>query len=645
MKTELLPTDYQTYIHLSRYSRWLDDEKRRETWSETVKRYFDFFEEFLKEEKGFDINKNGLRQELELAVLNLEVLPSMRGLMTAGAALKNSHIAIYNCSFAPPVTPNGKPDGFAEAMFILLNGTGFGGTVESYWVDQLPIVPEDMVEADTTIIVGDSKLGWAKAFKQLIHLLYAGEIPKFDTSKIRPAGARLKTFGGRASGPGPLLKLFNFSIDIFKRAAGRKLTTLEVNDIINMIGEIVVVGGVRRSAEIIISDLEDDRMRYAKSGHWWETTPWRRLANISAVYNQKPEIGTFLREWIALYESKSGERGIFNRYATDYKIKTMLKDHRKPHAKLGTNPCGEISLRPYQFCNLTTWIVRPEDTVENMARKIRLATILGTFQSLLTDFKFLSPIWKKNCEEERLLGVSICGIQNNKILATINEELKNTLDHLRNTARKVNKEYAEILGINPSAAITCVKPEGTVSQLVNSASGIHADYAPFFIRRVRADKKDPLTKLMIEQGIPVEDDVMAKDSTVVFSFPMKVSKDSIFRNDRTAIEQLEHWKIFNEHYCEHNPSITIFVKDDEWLEVANWVYKNFDNVQGISFLPFSDHIYEQAPYEEITEEEYEKILKKMPKNVEWSRLSEYEKEDETTGSQELACVAGGCVVL
>lgn len=646
MKSNMLPTVYQQYIAISRYARWLPEHNRREHWDETVTRYFDFFEKFLMENYEFDIKKNKLRDRLETAVLNLEVLPSMRSLMTAGPALEQNHIAGYNCSFSPPVTHAGKPDGFAEAMFILLSGTGFGGTVEAYWVDQLPVVPDKLYNTDTTIVVADSKLGWAKSFKELIHLLYAGQIPQFDVSKVRPSGAKLKTFGGRASGPEPLVKLFNFTIETFRKSVGRRLHTIEVSDIINMIGDIVVVGGVRRSAEIIISDLEDDRMRHAKSGNWYDRTPWRRLANISAVYNEKPTPGTFMREWASLYESKSGERGIFSRVAVETKIRTMLKEHRKPWPKMGTNPCGEILLRPWQFCNLTTWVPRSGDTLEDMLRKIELATILGTFQSLLTDFKFLSSQWKKNCEEERLLGVSICGVMGHPVLAGKEgtDKLKEYCIALREKARKVNAQYAKTLGINESAAITCVKPEGTVSQLVSAESGIHDAFAPHYIRRVRADIKDPVTKVMIDLGFPHEPDLFAKDSTMVFSFPQKADPKSSFRNQRTAIQQLEHWSIINEFYCEHNPSVTIFVKEDEWVNVGAWVYDHFDKVQGVSFLPFSDHIYQQAPYEEITEEAYEEFLAKMPKDADWSLLAKYEHDDETIGAQELACSAGNCSI-
>jgi ribonucleoside-diphosphate reductase alpha chain len=636
-----LPTDYQNFIALSRYARWLDDEKRRETWEETVARYFDFFQKHLADNHNYDMS--GIRKKLEDAVCNLEVLPSMRALMTAGPALERSNIAQYNCSYAPAITATGKPDGFAEALYILMNGTGFGYTVENYWVSQMPIVADAFYDTDTTIVVADSKLGWAKACKQLTHLLYAGEIPKIDYSKIRPYGARLKTFGGRASGPEPLKRLFDFMIMTFRKAKGRKLSTLEVSDIFNILAEVVVVGGTRRAALISLSDLDDDKMRNSKSGAWWETTGYRRLANVSAIYEEKPDVSRMLREWTALYESKSGERGIFNRYAVNKKLKALDRDLDHRH---GTNPCGEIILRPWEFCNLSTWIAREHDTLETMKKKIRLATILGTFQSTLTDFKFLSPAWKKNCEEERLLGVSICGVMDNPILSGKYGELtlRHTLTELKNYAREVNTEFAGILGINISKAITCLKPEGNSSQLVNAGSCIHPRYANYYIRNVRQDNKDPMTQFLKIAGIPWEADVMAPNSTTVFSFPIKSPDSAVFRKDMTAIEKLEHWAIVNECYCEHNPSVTIDVKEDEWLEVLAWVYKNFDRVQGVSFLPAGDddHIYEQAPYQEIDEATYNEWVKKMPMSLNWDILSQIEEEDNTTGTQTLACVAGGC---
>ena len=633
-----LPTLYQQYIHLSRYSRWLYGENRRETWQETVSRFFDFFTEHLSVNNSYSLSSD-LRNELEEAVLNLEVMPSMRALMTAGDALNKDNIAGYNCSFVDI----DKTSAFDEIMYILMNGTGVGFSVESEKVEKLPVVAEDFHPTETTIVVPDSKQGWAKSLKELIGMLYVGQIPSWDMSKVRPAGAPLKTFGGRASGPEPLDELFRFCSHVFQNAAGRKLTTLECHDIVCKIAEIVVVGGVRRSALISLSDLSDDRMRAAKSGQWWVDEGQRALANNSAVYKQKPDIGIFMDEWKSLYDSKSGERGVFNRQSAQ---KVVEKNGRRdPGYEFGTNPCSEIILRSREFCNLSEVVVRPTDTVESLERKVRLATILGTFQSTLTNFKYISKEWKRNCEEERLLGVSLTGIMDNPLMTHKNKSLGDTLEHLKKVAVDTNKGIADSIGIPASAAITCVKPSGTVSQLVDSASGIHARHNPYYIRTVRGDKKDPLTKMMIEAGFPVEDDVMKPDSTVVFSFPVKCSKNAVFRTDMSAIEQLELWKTYQEHWCEHKPSVTISVKEHEWMEVGAWVYENFDYMSGVSFLPFSDHVYRQAPYQDCDVTEYKDLLAKMPKDVDWSKLSEYEKDDHTIASQELACAAGGCEII
>ena len=634
-----LPTLYQQYIHLSRYSRWLYDENRRETWEETVARYFDFFEQHLKENNGYTLQKD-LRDELEQAVLGLDVMPSMRAMMTAGEALKKDNIAGYNCAFLSI----DKAVSFDEAMYILMNGTGVGFSVEEDFTNKLGVVADEFNDTDTTIVVADSKLGWAKALKELVGMLYVGQIPKWDMSKVRPAGAPLKTFGGRASGPEPLEDLFNFCVHIFRHAAGRKLTTLECHDIMCKIAEIVVVGGVRRSALISLSDLFDDRMRAAKSGEWYKHDLQRALANNSAAYREKPDIGIFMDEWKSLYDSKSGERGIFSRQAAK---KIVEKNGRRdPNYEFGTNPCSEIILRSREFCNLSEVVVRPEDNEETLAKKVRLATILGTFQSTLTNFKYISKEWKKNCEEERLLGVSLTGIVDNPMMTHKNDNLGELLEGLKGVAVQVNEKYASDIGINQSAAITCVKPSGTVSQLVDSASGIHARHNPYYIRTVRGDKKDPLTKMMVDAGFPVEDDATKPDSTAVFSFPVKCSSDAVFRTDMTAIEQLELWKTYQEHFCEHKPSVTISVKEHEWLEVGAWVYRHFDSMSGVSFLPFSDHVYAQAPYQDCTEAEYEELLAKMPKEVDWSKLSEYEKDDHTVASQELACSSSdGCEIL
>ena len=630
-----LPSLYQQFIHLSRYSRFMWDEGRRESWSETISRFFDFFESHLKTNHGYDIT--ALRPELEDAVLSQKVMPSMRCVMTAGEALKRENIAAYNCSYVAINSPRS----FDEILYILMNGTGVGFSVESKDVEQLPVVSEDFHNTDTTIVVADSKLGWAKSLKELIGMLYVGQIPQWDVSKVRAAGTPLKTFGGRASGPEPLEALFKFCVETFKRAAGRRLNTLEAHDIVCKIADIVVVGGVRRSALISLSDLSDDRMRVAKSGQWWMDQSQRALANNSAVYKEKPDMGLFMEEWKSLYESKSGERGIFNRASA--KATVVKHGRRNPDFDFGTNPCSEIILRDKEFCNLSEVVVRDTDTMETLKEKVYLATILGTWQSTLTGFKYLSSAWKRNCEEERLLGVSMTGIMDNELTNGKLPGLEGRLEELRQIAVATNAKFAKELGIPQSAAVTCVKPSGTVSQLTNAASGIHARHNPYYIRTVRADKKDPLAALMIDAGIPVEDCVMRPNNVYVFSFPMKAPENAVFRTDMSAIEQLELWVTYQDHWCEHKPSITVSVKEHEWLEVGAWVYKHFDKMSGVSFLPFSDHVYAQAPYQDCTKEEYEEAAAKMPKNIDWSTLAKYEgKTDKTNGSQELACTAGGC---
>ena len=635
--TYTLPTKYQEFIHLSRYSRWLPKEERRETWGETVSRYFDFFEQHLKETNKFKLEKK-VREELENEVLKLGVMPSMRCLMTAGEALKRENIAGYNCSYIAV----DRPQAFDEILYVLMNGTGVGFSVERQFVGNLPTVAEEFYQSDTTIVVQDSKLGWAKAFKELVAMLYHGQVPKWDLSKVRPAGAPLKTFGGRASGPEPLQRLFEFTKEIFQNAHGRKLSSIECHDIVCKTAEIVVVGGVRRSALISLSNLSDDRMRVAKSGQWWNDNGQRALANNSACYTEKPDVGIFMDEWKALYDSKSGERGIFNRESAK---KIAEKNERRDVGyDFGTNPCSEIILRSREFCNLSEVVVRPEDTEDSLLRKVRLATILGTIQSTLVNFKYVSKEWKKNCEEERLLGVSLTGIMDNKWTAGKINGLEVLLENLKKMAVETNKEWADKIGIKQAAAITCVKPSGTVSQLVDSASGIHARHNPHYIRTVRGDKKDPLTKMMVDMGFPAEDDVMKPHDTTVFSFPIKCSPDAVFRQDMTAIEQLELWKTYQVHWCEHKPSVTISVKEEEWIEVGAWVYKNFDLMSGVSFLPYSEHTYKQAPYQDCTLIEYSELVKKMPTEVNWSKLSDYEKTDMTIGSQELACSAGSCEI-
>ena len=639
MPSNYLPTPYQEFIHLSRYSRWLPDEGRRETWNETVSRYFDFFKEHLKDMCEYDLSDK-TRNELEVSVLGQRVMPSMRCLMTAGEALKRENIAGYNCSYVAV----SRIQAFDEILYILMNGTGVGFSVERQFVSELPKVAEEFHPSDTIIQVADSKLGWAKAFKELMGMLYIGQIPRWDLSKVRPAGAPLKTFGGRASGPAPLENLFNFTVNILKNAAGRKLSSLECHDIVCKIAEVVVVGGVRRSALISLSNLSDDRMRHAKAGQWWNDNPQRALANNSACYTETPDIGIFMDEWKALYDSKSGERGIFNRSSAN-KMAEATGRRQIDGYEFGTNPCSEIILRDREFCNLSEVVVRPEDTKESLLEKVRLATILGTFQSTLTNFKYVSAAWKKNCSEERLLGVSLTGIMDNSLTNGKAKGIETLLEELKTEAVKVNKEWSNKLGINQSVAITCVKPSGTVSQLVDAASGIHARHNEFYIRTVRGDKKDPLTKMMTDVGFPVEDDVMNPANTAVFSFPMKVDKSAVFRTDMSATEQLELWLVYQKHWCEHKPSVTISVKEDEWMEVGAWVYKNFDWMSGVSFLPFSEHTYQQAPYQDTNKEGYEFLLKQMPKDIDWTKLSEYETQDTTISSQELACVAGACEIV
>lgn len=630
-KDNYFMTDYMRFIALSRYARWLPEEGRRETFSETVARYMS--------NVVYPLLNSSEDAKIEEAILDLEVMPSMRSLMTAGPAADRDNTCMYNCSYLPVDDPKS----FDEAMFILLCGTGVGFSVERQYISKLPEVPDTLYNSDTVIAVKDSKEGWAKAYRQLLSLLWAGEVPKWDVSKVRPAGAKLKTFGGRASGPAPLVDLFNFTISKFRGATGRKLNSVECHDIMCKIGEVVVVGGVRRSAMISLSNLSDDRMRHAKSGQWWEHQGQRALANNSVAYTEKPDVETFMREWTALIESKSGERGIFNRVASQ---KQAAKNGRRdPNFEFGTNPCSEIILRPYQFCNLTEVVVRATDTLEDLERKVRLATILGTIQSTYTHFPYLRKIWQKNTEEERLLGVSLTGIMDNPLMTTKNQGLEKTLEHLKSVAVATNAEWAERLGIPVSAAITCVKPSGTVSQLVDSASGIHTRHSDYYIRTVRGDSKDPLTQLMIDQGVPNEPCVMKPDTTTVFSFPVKAPEGAVTRNDMTAVEQLETWLMYQRHWCEHKPSVTVSVKDSEWMDVGAFVYKYFDEMSGVSFLPYDGGTYQQAPYQECSKEDYEALLEKSPTSIEWSKLGEYEAEDNTSGMQSLACSSDGCEIV
>ena len=633
LMSNLLPTPYQQFIAKSRYARWLQDENRRENWSETVQRY-------MEQVVGPHVQLiDPIAPALYDAIVGLEVMPSMRAMMTAGPALHRDNTSGYNCSYLPVDDPKS----FDEAMFILLCGTGVGFSVERQYISKLPEVPDTLFDSETTVVVKDSKEGWAKSFRQVLSLLWAGEIPKWDVSKVRPAGARLKTFGGRASGPAPLVDLFNFAVATFKKAQGRKLTSLECHDLMCKIGQVVVVGGVRRSAMISLSNLSDDRMRHAKSGNWYDIEGQRALANNSVAYTEKPDVELFMKEWMALIESKSGERGIFNRVAS--KAQAAKNGRRDPEWEFGTNPCSEIILRPYQFCNLTEVVVRATDTIDTLSEKVRLATILGTIQSTYTNFPYLRKVWKKNTEEERLLGVSLTGIMDNPLMTSKNAGLEKTLEHLRSVAVSTNAEWADRLGIPQSAAITCVKPSGTVSQLVDSASGIHARHSEYYIRTVRGDNKDPLTTFMKDQGIPSEPCVMKPDTTTVFSFPVQAPQGCVTRNDMSAVEQLETWLAYQRYWCEHKPSVTITVRDEEWLEVGAFVYKHFDEMSGVSFLPHSDHTYQQAPYQECSKEVYEDLLAVMPKSIDWAGLALYEAEDNTSGMQTMACSADSCEIV
>jgi ribonucleoside-diphosphate reductase alpha chain len=634
-----MKTDYQAFIHQSRYSRWLEEEGRRETWEETVTRLLDFYKYFLEKNHDFTMPKE-VYTDLYTAIVTMQVMPSMRAMMTAGHALERNHIAAYNCSYLPVDSPRS----FDECLYILMHGTGVGFSVERQFINQLPSIPENVEYSETCIVVQDSKEGWFKAFKELINLLYAGQIPKWDMSKVRPQGAKLKTFGGRASGPEPLNELFQLTSSMFKNASGRKLTSLECHDLMCKIADVVVVGGVRRSALISLSNLSDDRMRHAKSGDWWNTHPHRSFANNSVCYTDVLDTGSFLREWSALYASKSGERGIFNRKAAQ--IQAARYGRRDADTEYGTNPCSEIILRPKQFCNLSEVVVRADDTPKTLQKKIELATILGTIQSCFTDLKGLGRQWIKNTEEERLLGVSLTGILDNAMLANqTKDDLPAILSSLRVSAVNVNSKWAGMLNIEPSAAITCVKPSGTVSQLVDAASGIHPRHSEYYIRTVRADKKDPLTEFMTDAGVPVEDDNKKPETTAVFSFPVKAPTGAITRHNLSALDHLRIWQVYAEYWCEHKPSITVSVREEEWLEVGAFVFKHFSTMSGVSFLPMSEHIYEQAPYQDCTKMEYAALLKQMPSSIDWKRLGEYEREDNTHGSQTLNCTGDFCEIV
>jgi ribonucleoside-diphosphate reductase alpha chain len=634
--SKTIENPYENFIALSRYARWIPEESRRETWGETVDRYFNFMLEHLASNYKYTPDVK-LIEELKNAVYDRNVMPSMRAVMTAGAALDRDHVAGYNCSFVPVDNPRS----FDETMYILMCGTGVGFSVEYKYVNKLPSVPESFEKSTSTIVVEDSKQGWAKAYRELLAMLWAGQIPAIDVSKLRPAGARLKTMGGRSSGPQPLINLFDFTIAKFKSAAGRQLKPIECHDIMCKIGEVVVVGGVRRSAMISLSNINDIEMAQAKSGNWWENNSQRSLSNNSVAYSRKPEMEQFIAEWKNLYDSKSGERGIYNVKAAQSQASKYGR--RDPDIHYGTNPCSEIILRPYQFCNLSEVVIREKDTREEITEKVRLATVLGTWQSTLTDFKYLRKIWKDNTEEERLLGVSLTGQFGHTFMSGKKglDQLEVYLTELRNAARETNKKEAAKIGIGESSAITCVKPSGTVSQLVGVSSGMHPWHSPYYIRTVRGDKKDPLSTFLKEVGIPCEDDFMKPDQTYVFSFPIKAPEGAIVRDDLTAIDHLNTWLVYQRAWCEHKPSITVSVKEDEWMDVGAWVWKHFDEVSGISFLPHSDHSYKQAPYQEVTKEEYDELVSRMPKNIRWADLSFYETEDGTTGTQSLACTSDG----
>ena len=631
---------YENFIAISRYARWIPTENRRETWGETVDRYFDFMTEHLNKEHSY-VPDPSLVNELKSEVFNRNVMPSMRSVMTAGDALSRDNVAGYNCSFLPADSLRS----FDEAMYILMCGTGVGFSVEHVYIDKMPIVNEHFEKSDTVIVVGDSKAGWAKALRELLALLWQGQIPTWDVSQVRPAGARLKTFGGRASGPAPLVSLFEFAIKTVQGAAGRKLKSIEAHDIMCKIGEVVVVGGVRRSAMISLSDLNDHDMARAKSGAWWENNSQRALSNNSVSYTEKPSMSDFITEWKNLYDSQSGERGIYNVQAAQNQA--AKNGRRDPSIRYGTNPCSEIILRPYQFCNLSEVIVREGDTIDTLARKVELATVLGTWQSTLTNFKYLRKIWRENTEEERLLGVSITGQFGHSLMSGKDglDKLTDVLSNLKQVSIDTNSDEAEKIGINKAAAITCVKPSGTVSQLTGVSSGMHPWHNDYYIRTVRGDKKDPLTQFLIDSGVPAEDDVMKPSDTTVFSFPVKAPENSVLRNDLTAIEHLETWLVYQRAWCEHKPSITVSVRDNEWMAVGAWVYEHFDELSGISFLPYSDHTYKQAPYQDATKEEYEALVESFPDEIRWADIAFYETTDGTTGTQDLSCSAGYCEVV
>ena len=626
---------YESYIHKSRYARYIPEENRRETWPETVNRYVSYWmgKELLTEDEA-----ETLRKSIE----GLEVMPSMRALMTAGEALDRDNVAGFNCSYLPI----DHPKAFDEMMYVLMCGTGVGFSVERQYITKLPEVAEKFHDTESVVHVADSKVGWAKAYRELIAMLYTGQVPKWDTSRVRPSGSPLKTFGGRASGPEPLEDLFRFTCEVFRNAAGRKLSSIECHDLCCKIAQVIVVGGVRRSALISLSNLTDDRIRRAKTGQWWVDNPQRGLANNSACYTEKPDFAAFLNEWKSLYESYSGERGMFSRVASQ---KQAAKNGRRDADwDFGTNPCSEIILRPYQFCNLSEVVVRPTDSLKDLKRKVRVAAILGTLQATLTDFRYLRKVWRDNTEEEALLGVSLTGIMDHPVLSGREavgdngerKQLKKWLTEMREEAIKTNAEWAKKLGVNTSTAITAVKPSGTVSQLVDSASGIHPRFSEQYIRRVRASADDPLCAVLESAGVPVENDALSPN-TKVFSFVKQAPEGAVVTQDMGAIQQLELWEIYQDYWCEHKPSITVYYKDSEFLEVGQWLYNKFDKISGVSFLPFAEHTYQQPPYEPIDKATYNKLAKKIPTEIDWDIQ---EESDMTEGSQTLACVGGACEI-
>ena len=621
------------FIYYRTYSRWIDDEGRRETWVETVDRYINFMRENLGKRLS-DKEYSEVRQ----AILSHEAMPSMRLLQFAGKAARTTNVCAYNCSFIAPT----KLEDFAEIMYISMCGTGAGFSVESQYIQQLPVIKRQSGKLRHVHVIDDSKEGWCDALTLGLKTWYAGEDVQFDYSRLRPAGARLKTMGGKSSGPDPLRELLTFARATVLKRQGRRLTNLDAHDIICKIGEIVVAGGVRRSALISLSDLDDVEMRDAKKGQFYITEPQRSLANNSAVYNEKPGAEEFMREWLALMESHSGERGIFNRGGlreTFPERRTKMLEERID--TIGTNPCGEILLQPKQFCNLSEIVARAEDTPGSLMRKMKIATLLGTYQSTLTNFPYLSREWKEHCEEERLLGVSITGQWDSP--AVRKPEM---LKKLRDAAVVYNREYAKRFTVSPSTCITCTKPSGTLSQMVDCASGMHPRHAPYYIRRVRIASTDALFQMLRDQGVPYHPEVgqnMETATTFVIDFPVKAPDAAIFRDQVPALELLEYWKDVKENYTEHNPSVTISVGDDEWLKTGNWVYENWKIVGGLSFLPRSNHVYKLAPYEEIDEKAYHELLERFA-HVDFSKIVTYEREDGTENKRELACASGTCEV-